>query len=271
MSPAADLALVADARGIQARMAPEVPAELQRVLVVHNRYQHAGGEDSVVHAELALLRAMGHDVEVLEEDNDGIVQWNGAAMAAFDSVYSARSARRVRAMVEKFKPAVMHVHNFFSAHLTLRTLCRARNGRAGCANSAQLQAAVSIVHVSAGRQEVRSLSGQDNRMAAIQHACYRKSHAASAAVAGMLAVHRMLGTWERTVSRFIAPSEFARRKFIEGGLPAERIAVKPHFVNPDPGMGYHAGNYALFVAGSRKKRAFIRCWTHGDGCRRQFH
>jgi len=63
----------------------------------------------------------------------------------------------------------------------------------------------------------------------------------------MLAIHRALGTWTRTVSRFITPTEFARAKFIEGGLPAERIAVKPNFLSQDPGMGAGEGNCALFV------------------------
>jgi glycosyltransferase involved in cell wall biosynthesis len=41
------------------------------------------------------------------------------------------------------------------------------------------------------------------------------------------------GTWHQHVHRFIALTEFARRKFVEGGLPEDRIVVKPNFV-PDP-------------------------------------
>jgi glycosyltransferase involved in cell wall biosynthesis len=63
----------------------------------------------------------------------------------------------------------------------------------------------------------------------------------------MLAIHRALGTWARMVDVYIALTEFARRKFIEGGLPAERIMVKPNFVTPDPGVGSGRGGYALFV------------------------
>jgi len=66
-------------------------------------------------------------------------------------------------------------------------------------------------------------------------------------MATMLAAHRALGTWTRTVDCYVALSEFARRKFIEGGLPGEKIAVKPNFVYPDPGDGTGTGEYALFV------------------------
>lgn len=34
---------------------------------------------------------------------------------------------------------------------------------------------------------------------------------------------------------------------IQGGLPAEKIVVKPNFVHPDPGIGSGTGGYALYV------------------------
>jgi glycosyltransferase involved in cell wall biosynthesis len=63
----------------------------------------------------------------------------------------------------------------------------------------------------------------------------------------MLSLHRAVGTWRRKVDQYIAPSEFARSKFVEGGLPADRIVVKPNFVSPDPGVGTGSGEYALFA------------------------
>jgi glycosyltransferase involved in cell wall biosynthesis len=79
------------------------------------------------------------------------------------------------------------------------------------------------------------------------HKCYRGSRPATAAVAVMLTVHRAARTFRRQVDCYIALSEFARRKFIAGGLPEDRIVVKPNFVSPDPGVGPGTGGYALFV------------------------
>ena len=79
------------------------------------------------------------------------------------------------------------------------------------------------------------------------HGCYRNSRPASAVVASTLVTHRVLGTWSEKVDSFIALSEFARRKFIEGGISAEKISLKPNFIDPDPGPGGVAHNYALFV------------------------
>jgi len=66
-------------------------------------------------------------------------------------------------------------------------------------------------------------------------------------VASMLTVHRALGTWRNDVDWYIAPSEFARDKFVEGGLPAERLSVNPNFLFEDPGVGEGRGGYALFA------------------------
>ena len=41
-----------------------------RVLVAHNSYQMRGGEDSVVDAEVALLRSHGHAVTEYRRHND---------------------------------------------------------------------------------------------------------------------------------------------------------------------------------------------------------
>ena len=76
---------------------------------------------------------------------------------------------------------------------------------------------------------------------------------------------------------YVASGEFARRKFIEGGLPADRIAVKPNFVASDPGVGDGRGGYALFIGRLAKEKGIetlagawrglgdIRLLVAGDG------
>ena len=68
----------------------------------------------------------------------------------------------------------------------------------------------------------------------LRHRCYRGSAAASAVAAGTIAVNRAVGTWERHVDLFLALTEFGRGLFVRGGLPEDRVMVKPNSV-PDPG------------------------------------
>jgi glycosyltransferase involved in cell wall biosynthesis len=81
----------------------------------------------------------------------------------------------------------------------------------------------------------------------VQHACYRGSRAATGVTAAMLALHHLLGTWTGPVDVYVALTDFARDRFIEHGLPARKIVVKPNFVGDDPGVGAHRGGFALYV------------------------
>jgi glycosyltransferase involved in cell wall biosynthesis len=68
----------------------------------------------------------------------------------------------------------------------------------------------------------------------------------TAVLAGMVTWHRAIHTWDTKVTRYIALNEFCRNKFIEGGLPPDRVVVKPNFVDftaPEAG----ARNGFLFV------------------------
>ena len=52
----------------------------------------------------------------------------------------------------------------------------------------------------------------------------------STVAAAMLFLHHGIGTYRKKISRYIALNEFCRQKFIEGGLPADKIKVKPNCV-----------------------------------------
>jgi len=80
----------------------------------------------------------------------------------------------------------------------------------------------------------------------------------------MLTAHHLIGTWKNNVDLYIALSEFSRQKYIEGGLPKDRIFVKPNFVDPDPGQKLALGDYVLFVGRlSEEKglRVLLDAWS----------
>jgi len=80
----------------------------------------------------------------------------------------------------------------------------------------------------------------------------------------MVAVHRARHTWDRELAFSIAPTEFARSKFLQGGLPAHKVVVKPHFVDPDPGPRAGDGSYAVFagrLAPEERVLMLLKTWT----------
>jgi glycosyltransferase involved in cell wall biosynthesis len=202
-----------------------------RVLVLHNRYRVAGGEDVAVAAEVALLRGRGHDVTLVEVDNADIAGPAARAGVAFGTPYRPARRRWARQLAERTGAQVVHVHNFFpllspsvvdgardTGAAVIQTM---HNYRAICANGLLMR-------------EGRVCESCVGRIGwpALGHRCYRGSLAGSAAVVAMQQAIRCGGLWDRPGTRLIALTDFVRDKLIEGGLPAHRLVIKPNFVAP---------------------------------------
>ena len=83
-----------------------------KVLVVHNYYQQAGGEDRVFLEETDLLEANGHQVVRYELHNERVATMNSAALAK-DTVWSATSYKELGTIIRRERPHVAHFHNTF--------------------------------------------------------------------------------------------------------------------------------------------------------------
>src|SRR5207237_8563185 len=88
------------------------PDALVRILIAHNTYQQPGGEDAVFAAEVALLRAHGHEVTEYLEDNDRVGEYSKPALA-LNTIWSRQSRRRIAALVRDRRIEVAHFHNTF--------------------------------------------------------------------------------------------------------------------------------------------------------------
>jgi glycosyltransferase involved in cell wall biosynthesis len=216
------------------------------VLLLHNHYQQPGGEDEVFAAEGALLEACGHRVLRHVLHNDSVAEMRRPALAKA-TVWNSVVYREIRALIRRDRPQVAHFHNTFplispAAYYAARAegvpvVQTLHNYRLLCPNA--------LFFRDGGVCE--DCLGKMVPWPGVAHACYRASRSSSAVVAAMLTTHRTLGTWKAAVDSYITLTEFARQKFIQGGLPAEKIIVKPNFVHPDPGSGQGRGRYFLFV------------------------
>jgi glycosyltransferase involved in cell wall biosynthesis len=217
-----------------------------KILVAHNFYQQAGGEDAVFAAEVELLRRFGHDVETFTLRNDA-VDHMGKLKALAATIWNRESYRGVSELAARFRPAIVHFHNTFplispAAYKAARdqgasVVQTIHNFRLICPNALLFR----------NGAPCEKCVGRTFALPGVLHKCYRESRQASAAVAGMAAVHRVLGTWNRLVDAYIATSPSAKAKLIQGGLPEQKILLKPHFVDPDPGIGAGAGGYVTVV------------------------
>jgi glycosyltransferase involved in cell wall biosynthesis len=207
-----------------------------RILIFHNWYQQAGGEDSVVRAEMELLGAHGHDVALLDADNKAISGLGSKVRTATNVAHSREAYDHVRGELRRVRPEIVHVHNFFPL-LTPAVLDACRDAEVPIVHTLHnfrlLCPAATMLRD--GRPCELCVTG--STLSAIRYRCYRDSYAGSAAVAWMVSVHRRLMTFQRKVDRFIALTEFEKTVFARAGFPAERMTVRPPGTR-DPGTPY---------------------------------
>jgi len=219
---------------------------LMRILLLHNYYQQPGGEDIVFEAEKAMLESKGHQVITFVENNIRLNEMN-LLKSAINTVWSRETKQKLIKLIKETRPDVAHFHNTFllispSAYYACKeigvpVIQTLHNYRLICPGALLMRNGK--VCDDCVRRTIPLLG--------VVYGCWRGSRAGTAVVATMLTFHRFLKTWQEKVDVYIALTEFMRQKFIEGGLPAEKIVVKPNFVAPDPDMGLHDGGYALFV------------------------
>ena len=217
-----------------------------KILLAHNYYQQRGGEYQVFSAEAALLEARGHQVIRYTKHNDAVQDMPLAKLVGatiwHQSVYD-----ELRQLIRRVQPHIIHFHNtlplispsaYYAAKAEgVRVIQTLHNYRLACPNALFLRQGKACEDC---LDKIFPWPG-------LRHACYQGSRVSTGGVAAMVTMHRLLGTWTQKIDTYITLSQFARDKFVQWGLPKEKIIVKPNFIDPDPEVGKNGSGYALFV------------------------
>ncbi|MGG6293732.1 glycosyltransferase [Leptolyngbya sp. AN02str] len=217
-----------------------------KVLTIHNYYQQFGGEDQIFQTENHLLESRGHTVYRYTIHNDQIRDTHPLTLAS-NTLWNSKIYQELKQVMREFKPDVAHFHNTFpiispSAYYAAKAegvpvVQTLHNYRLLCPNGLFFR----------DGKVCEDCVQQLIPLSSIIHNCYRNSRTETLGVATMLTLHSFLRTWLDNIEVFIAYSQFALDKFVEGGLPANKFMFKTNFLHPDPGIGAGKGGYALFV------------------------
>ncbi|MEP1122541.1 MAG: glycosyltransferase family 4 protein [Ilumatobacter sp.] len=219
-----------------------------RVLVVHNFYrsENASGESLSVLDEIDGLRDLGWDVEVLSSDSDVIGRGDVAiGDLALRPIYSRSSVARARDAARRFRPHVALVENLFPLHSpwVIRTLrSRGVPVAAGVRSYRMFCAASNLFR---DGSSCRDCIGSVANLAAIRHGCYQNSPLRTVPMSTSLALHR---STFRSIDTLLAVSGFVRDELIGAGFDADKIVVRPNFVD-DPGEADHTPGDGFLFAG----------------------
>ena len=237
-----------------------------KILLAHNFYQHAGGEDRVFAAEEALLRAMGHEVITFHRRNTEIADSSGlqgAALAA-RTVWSGSTYADLRGLLRRERPAVAHFHNLLPLISPSAYYACTREGVPVVQTLHNYRLICPSATLFRDGHSCEECVDRSSFLPSINHSCYRGSRPATIAVASMIKVHNAIGTWSKRVDVYVTLTEFARNKLLRAGLPVDKVVVKPNFLQTDPGPGRGPREYALFMGrlvSEKGVNCLLNAWT----------
>lgn len=205
-----------------------------KILIVHNRYSRAGGEEGVVAFQRRLLESRGHTVIMYERSYDEIRNWRFGRLASlFSALYNRKSVREVQEIVRQERPDVAIVHNLFPVispavlpvlkKAGVRVLMTLHNYRLVCPTG---------IFYTGGRICERCGRCAGREWNCLAHKC-EGSWAGSFGYALRGWWSRVRGYYSRNVDRFLALSDFQRDILSRyTGIPVERFAVVPNCIDP---------------------------------------
>lgn len=227
-----------------------------RILFCNKYNFRFSGTEAYMFSLMQLLREYGHEVALFSmQDHRGdptpydhyfvpAVDFKKAkgvlarVRLAAHAIYSRDARWRLRRMIADFKPDLAHVRNIYH-HLSPSILweLKAQNVPVLYHLNDFKLLCPSYNLVSHGNACDACHDGRFLNVVS-QH-CYENSTQA-VALAAEAYVHKWLKTYERCVTKFLAPSQFVKSKLIENGWDHEKIEVLPHFQSlpdspiPDP-------------------------------------
>jgi glycosyltransferase involved in cell wall biosynthesis len=213
-----------------------------RILVIHTVYKLQGGEDIVVANEIALLRSLGHIVDLLQFNNSGHTL---AKLAQLPFNFSSFSSTKKKILA--FKPDVAHIHNLHFAgsasviyalkKYQIPVVLTLHNYRLLCPSATLFYN---------GQLFTTSIT-EDFNWEAVRKGVYQHSKLITFWVSLSMWLHQKLGTWKYPAA-YIALGDFTVDIFKDSKLReiAARTIVKPNFCYP-PGIAMDAKINRSFV------------------------
>jgi glycosyltransferase involved in cell wall biosynthesis len=215
-----------------------------------NKYNYPfSGTEVYLFELMELLRSRGHEVALFSmSDPRGKAtpydryfvphidfkksSWFEKTRNTFHAVYSPDARKRIRGMIEDFRPDVAHVRNIYH-HLSPSILWELKAQRVPVLyhlNDFKLLCP-SYNLVSQGESCEACKGGKFRRI--VRSKCY-PGIGARALLMAEAYVHKWLGSYRKCVDLFLAPSQFVRDKFVEHGWDASKFEVLPHFQQVSP-------------------------------------
>ncbi len=146
------------------------------------------------------------------------------------TIYSLESRRKLSRLLTKIQPNICHLHNIYH-HISPSILGVLKKNHIPVVltlHDLKLACPAYKMYTHDGICE-RCKNGNIHNV--VMHRCIKESYALSMLIAVESTVNSLLGSYKRCVDRYIVPSRFYIKKFVEWGWDGARFAYVPNFVN----------------------------------------
>lgn len=237
-----------------------------RVLLVHEFYRSSApsGEDDVFRNESIMLENSDIDVCTYNVYNDDIDDSTllKRVRLGLQTIWSRVSYRKFTEVLQSIRPDIVHFHNTFP----LLSPSVYKSCRDNDLPVVQTLHNFRLVCPGALLQRVNKpcedcLSG--SIFNSVRHRCYRGSLMATLPLTCMISYNRLVGSY-KNVNRYIALTNFAASRMIRGGMPPDRISVKPNFLPDPPSPVYSKKDYLVYTGRLSEEKGIwtlLKSWT----------
>ena len=203
-----------------------------KILVIHNYHRKgsASGDDLVYNSEIELLKKHGHKVIRYyvrndEFDDAGPLKKMALTLGMF---WSFENYRKVRRVIEKYNPDVVHVHTFFPLLSPSILYAAKKSGKKVVATLHDTRficpCATSICH---GKLCNECMDGHYSRM--IKRKCFKDSMAQSFMVSMVFKFHRLRRSFYNQIDKYICLNDNQIELLKQAGFDEEKITKKYNF------------------------------------------
>ena len=267
---------------------------MPRILLVNSYHYRRGGADVVYLEQGRLLRKMGwhvvelamrhpnnepsdfaeHFTEEIEygRDYSALTRLRHAAKV----IYSREAARKIRDLIDRERPDVVHAHNLYH-HLSPSVLHAAKQcGVPVMLTTHDLKLLCPAISMLSHGQicEACKLNG---RFSVVRKRCLKGSLALSSLVYVESGLHALTGIYRNSIDRLISPSRFFIDKFTEWGWAGAPFSHIPNFADVEAMLpSFRPGAHFLYFGRLSKEKglttlvdasakANVELWLVGTG------
>ena len=176
---------------------------------------------------------------------------NGAKM-----IYSLEASKKIEKLIKETNPDIAHINNY-NHQLTTSILQPLKKAKVPIINTTHDLKAICPNYQMLNRNGICEECKGGKYYNCFKNSCGKDSKADSLMLAIEAYVNKWLKSYDK-IDKFICPSEFYKKKFIEFGIAEDRIVHLPNFVDIELfEPKYEGDNYFLYIGRLSKEKGLM--------------